>query len=831
MLNQKTLNMGGKIESSNTTYTKTEQDKRLLQKYPTIYKQIYNILKTSHKSQQVTIRKICEIINRPAVIEEILDNVSWSLSIENSYIFSEHNSDIVPSPLNLEKLHNHDIIFRVDFHADFDLVNTKPEQFGYFGKDKECCDSWSVLYVYVLAAIIKDYPHMFQPGMSFSQQSGEIDLTNNDNYNFMVAPKPIPGTVYILETNLDANEIATKIRYVLDLCNITYKNIIITYRKKIKEPSEQAHKKKSLENNTTYEITNRSFFRYLSETQKMADSTCRSYVSAINNCEVFAQEHQLSSWQLYTTDKQSVQETIKLLLSNVDFLAYNTRQHNRLRTALMKFIEFTNLDLTWITAAQDDLTLANNYRDESYEEVLKKHFKKGFRMDSPLELRKFKRYYIASHQTELTDSDEDISKKIKQHCIIYEGKAFLPDIMLSEELKKELLNYIEDTFSNGKVVIYYQVIFTNFFNDFLDYHIHDVNMLKLYLAEIGKGRFFINRNFISKIPAISIDPIFEVRSYLQDYGKPATYDEVFTALPHLSPNKIKSILANNEEFIKNGRSEYFHKSIVRLSDKELDGIAEIIQSNIDTNYFISGNELYDAICAKYPSIIEENQSLSIYGFRDILKTKLDNQFSFKGNIISRLDEELSMTEVFAQYAKDHDTFTLSELQELADNLATPIYFDVIYENSLRISQDKFVAKTAAQFPIEAIDEALDRICIGKYIPIKEVTNFGAFPYVVGFPWNSFLLEHYVADYSHNYMLLHNNFNRTNCSGAIVKRSIGINSFDELIIDLLVNSQVEMKKQPVLQFLSDKGYLIRRRYSKIELLIIKANAQRQGKDTD
>ena len=83
----------------------------------------------------------------------------------------------------------------------------------------------------------------------------------------------------------------------------------------------------------------------------------------------------------------------------------------------------------------------------------------------------------------------------------------------------------------------------------------------------------------------------------------------------------------------------------------------------------------------------------------------------------------------------------------------PIYFEAIYENSLRISRDQFVAKTAAHFPVEAMDEALDRICIGKYIPLPEATNFGAFPYV-GFPWNIFLLEHYVASYSQKYMLLH-----------------------------------------------------------------------------
>ena len=825
-----------KAETPVTRYIKTEQDERLLQKYPTIYNQIYNTLKASRESQRVTIREICEAINhttRPAVVGEILNNVSWASNIGDSYIFSEDTPAIAPDTSNTESLHSQNTTFEIDFHADFDLAYTMPERFSYFGQDKETGDSWSVLYIHVMAAIIEDYPHIFRPGMSFAQKSGQIELTSDDNYSFMIAPKPIPGTAYMLETNLSANDIVAKIRYVLDVCNVDCENIVITYRKKPKEPSEQVHQGKSSGNDATCEINSRSFSRYLSETLKTADATCRSYASAINNCEAFAREHQLTSWQLYRTDRQTAQETIQLLLSNADFLAYNTRQHNRFYEALQKFLGFIDSDPTWTAPAKDGSESTETYRDEDYEQVIRQYFKKGFRMDSPLEIRKFNRYYMAIHDTELTDSDDDISKKIKQLCIISKGKAFLPDVMLSEELKDELLNYIETAFADGKVAIYYKAIFAKFSDAFLDYHIHDADMLKSYLAFIGNGRFFINRSFISKTPDVSMDPLSEVRSCLQDYGRPATYDELFTALPHLPQSKIKSILASNVEFVKNSQNEYFHESIVRLSDGELDGIVEIIQRTIDEKDFIGGNELYDAIRAKYPYIIEANYTLSMYGFRDALKAKLGDKFSFKGNIISRSGQELSMADVFAKYARSNDTFTLFALQSLANNLATTIYFDAIYENSLRISRDQFVAKTDAQFPIETIetmDEALDRICIGKYIPLPEATNFGAFPYV-GFPWNIFLLEHYVASYSQKYMLLHSSFNGTECAGAIVKRFAGIDSFDDLIVDLLVNNQIEMKKAPVLQFLSDKGYLARRRYSEIESLIIKANAQRQRKDTD
>ena len=83
-----------------------------------------------------------------------------------------------------------------------------------------------------------------------------------------------------------------------------------------------------------------------------------------------------------------------------------------------------------------------------------------------------------------------------QFCIIYEEKAFLSDVILSGKLKAELLNYIEVTFAYGKFAVYYQENFAEFSDLFLDYHIHNVDMLKLCLTFTGNGEFFINRSFI-----------------------------------------------------------------------------------------------------------------------------------------------------------------------------------------------------------------------------------------------------------------------------------------------------------------------------------------------
>ncbi len=835
---------------------RTDADKRLLQKYPIIYKRLFSALLELSESHPhgVSVSELYAHINRvgrPAVIEEILDNVSWATSNGNNYAFSKEivdhrveiddsvNSSSEATLTDAVSVNDADNALVVDFNEINELAYTRPESFSYFGEETSV-NTWTDLYVSLFATICEDYPHIFSTGMSFSRNKGRTDLLQTDGAKAMTAPKPVPGTAFILETNLSASDIVGKIKYILDLCSVDFDNVIIKYRKKETSPRTKQKEIDQKQNCTpvptlTGETTFDVFLTYLRKTLQMAERTAYNYAIAIGVCETIAKEQGYTNWRLYTEDIRTALDTIRRLKNDTVFNEKNKSRHNQLSAALAKFIQFINGGAPSIVTDSTShepapVKKATPYQNKPYEAVLENHFKKGFRLESPLEIRKVRRYYSSIHNAELTDTDEVISDTIKKLCIIYDGKAFLPAVMLSEELKQRLLHYIDKCFAEGKTAIYYQAIYTEFAEEFLDYHIYDAEMLKAYLTYIVDGCFYINRSSISKQANVTLDPLSEIRSCLQGYGRPVEYEELFAALPHLPQNKVKFILASNGEFVNNGHGAYFHESVIVLSDEELDNIADIIAFTIEGKEFMGGNELYDAIKAKYPYIIENNQAYSVHGFRDALKYKLGDRFSFKGNIISRAGQELSMADVFANYAKHHDSFTLTELQSMATELATVIYFDSVYENSLRVSREQFVAKSHAQFSIVDTDTAIDRVCTGNYISIQDVTNFGTFPYA-GFPWNGYLLEHYVAEYSRKYMLLHSNYNGAECAGAIVKRSAGIQTFDDFIVDLLANNDVELKKAPALQFLSDNGYLARRRYGSIESLIIKANAQRNRKDTD
>ena len=566
------------------------------------------------------------------------------------------------------------------------------------------------------------------------------------------------------------------------------------------------------------------FFDWLKQKEGMAEASCRSYVSAVGGAEQFATEQNLDSTQLYETgDYLVASKTVDVLLQNDDFIEHNIRQHNRFRAALSKYLGYLSAEYKSSSVKNNEDTIEL----EPFKSILMEKYPKGFRIQSGIEMKKFRHFWSEKYGTELEAEDDTVRRYISRAGIQYQEFVYLPEAMLSDSSEKSLITYIDKTFAEGKKAIYYDALFKEFSVEFLGQRINNSNMLKIYLSYFYQGQYFFNRSYMASDRNVEVDPIDEVRDYLKSYGAPMKLTELYEALSHIPQRKIKQVLNFNKEFIYNATEEYFHADVIDFSNAELDNISDMIQQAIDDKEFISGNELIQAITAKYPIVMERFTMFTMVGLRDAIGYKLIGTYSFTGNIISSIDKRLSMYDVFADYCRHREHVTLNELNSLKVELNTVIYFDAVYANSLRISQDEFVSKDRAQFNIAATDAAIERYCTENYISLGEFVQFGTFP-DAGFPWNSYLLEHYVSDYSNDYELMHTSFNAYNCVGAIVKRDSGIEDFNDLITHVLADSNIQLSKESALEYLCDYGYMARRRYTGIEQIITSANGLRTQK---
>jgi len=720
----------------------------------------------------------------------------------------------------------------IDLTSIPDMAFTKPVTLSYFGNEIQE-NSWRTLYADLCKQLIGDYPEILKQ-LRKDSMSGKtkVWLVDDAHTQLLAAPKKIMRNYYI-ETNRSALDIMRAVRWLLDQCSVDYENIVITYIKRgdddigdksVASATERKYKRDDKE----------GFYQWMLNDQHMAEASCRGYVSAIRGAEKYAAEHTLESISILGATAEEARKTADALFSDVEFIEKNEVQHNRFRAAITKLLAY--LGEEWTVPDKSSSVRKNIMpKKESvqvdvkpYEAVLIQKFPRGYRLGSSIEMKKFRRYFEEINGYALEQESDEVEKTISLCGIEHEGRIYAPEAMLNENLRDKLFEFIDKNFEEGKTVIYYESLFKEFSEDFLDQNIYDAEMLKAYVAYMAGDRYFMARSCLFNERRPLVDPIEDVRTCLKEHGMPMDVDDLCKTLSHIPSDRIRALLGTHGEFVRNSKGEYFHADSFSVTDEELDNIAALINEEIRKQSFISGNELYEAIKGKYPYIYERNAMFSVIGWRDALKHKLGDRFSFTGNIISSKDKELSMSDVFAAYGAEQESFTLPELLAFAENMGSTIYFDALYQNAARVSQEQFVSRDDVSFQVKQTDKALGRFCTGTYLALPKISDFGIFP-EASHPWTPYLLEHYVAFHSKRYYLMHGGYNRNTVVGAMVKRENVYDSFDDLIVDVIAESGVPLQKKDVLNYLSDNGYIARRTYTGIETLMIKARAKRNKKE--
>ena len=715
-----------------------------------------------------------------------------------------------------------DRVFQVSFTESRTYKYTHPSSLDYF-EEHYSVKSWAQIYVQAVKCLYKDFPDKIRSLINLSLSGNRrIDVTDSVGADAMITPKKISDSIY-LETNESAATVVTKVRKLLDICDVGYENMVIIY----------SAPKTAQANNIIPSIKTQakdiSFYTWMTQSQGMAKTTGKSYASAINIADEFAEKHHIGYGRIYgTADYRAVQETADALLHTPEFIELDQRQHNRFHAALRKYLQYlsTGNSINISEPVEDSF---ENVNFEPYRTILCTYFPKGFRIFSRLEMGRFHAFWFKRYGSELTTDDDTVRKYITHITVKYQDFVYLPESMLDKRTAEQMLTYLADCFRDGKHAVYFDAIYKEFQNQFAKTCINNPDMLKSYLTYINDGRFYIRRSYLTDDADVEVNPTDEVKNYLITAGVPVTVEKLKETLSHIDEDRIMWAVAGNDsaEFVRNQKGEYFHADIVHFTQPEISTITDLIQQAIDDKDYMGGKELTDAIDVKLPGIKERYPFLTWLGLRDVIAYKLRDVFSFKGKIISAYGQDFSMSDVFAHFARSHDHFTLEQLNSLKRDLDTPIYFDSVYANSLRINQDEFVSRDREVFDVTATDAAIDRFCDGDYIALKEISFFGSFPNA-GFPWNGFLLEHYVSDFSRKYKLMHIGFTASTPIGAIVKRDSNYETFDELLITVLAASNILLNEQNALQYLLDAGLIARRYYGGIQQVLTKAKLRRAQK---
>ncbi len=307
-------------------------------------------------------------------------------------------------------------------------------------------------------------------------------------------------------------------------------------------------------------------------------------------------------------------------------------------------------------------------------------------------------------------------------------------------------------------------------------------LLISYLLATCQDRYILRDQYLTNDRQAHVNLSEEIKDVMIAHGRPIHTDELKLALHHFPPDQVERELHIHAEFIMDAFHVYFHESMADLTDQELDQISAFIQEELDDQGYMIGDWIQQKLARLYPETAERLSFLTLLGIRGAVAYKLRDRFTFSGPVITPKGKAMNMIDIFAMFCQRHTPFTLEELASFSRECDSTIYLDTVHRNCARVSETEFVATGAVCWDVPHVDAAISLCCPGKYVSLKSIQYFDAFPYV-GYPWNSYLLEQYVATVSKDFILMHSSYAKNN---VVVKKKVQASVLDLIPANAVVS---------------------------------------------
>ena len=569
----------------------------------------------------------------------------------------------------------------------------------------------------------------------------------------------------------------------------------------------------------------------------------RMFMDGINVSDKYRNENgiamQLSVIEFYVTKGEKGLKSSNKLFNEVVTMSKEDRAAYEalLKKATALYPEPSEEQLEGKDCYEDE-DIKNKSEDFLIKEILCKNFSKGFRVESVIELKRFRNCYKEYVGKDYEKSDEDLARVLKGCGLIFDNKLYVPEFILSKDIKIELETFIKNIFNTGRKYVYYETIFKRFNDEFLESIIVDEKMLQAYMSYYYADKWVFFKKYITSDRNVNVDIDDEIIEFVKIQGRVVTEDATVASMNHIPEDDVRKIFNKYPSvLVANGGNKRFHIDLFVVTQPELDIVCEIIDKAIDKYDFLGSDELFNDIRNKVPTIVINNNVLSEYGIRKALICKLEGKYSFNNAIISAIGHNISAKDALLSYAKIHKYYSLAEVDTLAKSLGTVLnyHLETLLEYSIRINQDRFVPKTEVSFDIEAIDRALGLLCTEQqpFLPLRKVVDFATFPNIQ-YPWSQRLLESFLIMSSRRFMLLcGDSLNKNYVCGAIVRRNMKdlndetskMKPFDIVLSIAISQENINLEKEVVLNYLANEGYIAQRRYAEIDMIISKARVLR------
>jgi len=578
---------------------------------------------------------------------------------------------------------------------------------------------------------------------------------------------------------------------------------------------------------------NRDFQDWLIKVVNYSPKTAQTYANTVSQSLHNYRQIVETALKGSGTQAQAVRRFISLLAVDGDFIEANRREHSCISATLLVFERFVASKSLETIAKETSVAKSCNAKPhepenitigplliEQLTDVLSSHFANGYRLNSPIELARFRVFAANDLAQEITLTDEELKSVIVACGITYDGKIYA----VSAQAKNRIKGLVEDYFADGAQAIFFSEFYAKNENWLFESSVVSDGMLIDILRGLYPGLCFTQAYF--GYTEVSIFAVLE-GEILRVWGNGVllTYSQLVERLQYVPFERIKYHLGQNRDFIWSSVENFSHVNRIEITDQERQVILEAATRGCDTRGYASIIDL------PFGAIEERNYKLSITAIHNaVYRICLADKFDKKGKIVARKGDVIDVLTIMKEYCRAIDKCSLDELLTCGKELTgeghrrTPM--EAANAVLVRIDKNTYVADKYVHFNTDMIDEAIELFVKGDYLPLKSFTTFGAFP-DCGQPWNLFVLESYCRRFSRKFRFDAPTVNSRN-AGAIIRKSCNMD-YTEIMIDAVANADITLKDTNVGKFLYKNGYLGRSTTAKVNEIIEKAKAIRERRN--
>lgn len=468
--------------------------------------------------------------------------------------------------------------------------------------------------------------------------------------------------------------------------------------------------------------------------------------------------------------------------------------------------------------------------EDKLAQVLREKFPDGLRQQN-LAMKQYKVRYeemfgeaLLVQNAMLMEKLRDIGE-VRVDGRIY-AKASGAEQGILEGIAKDLMRLLDESASS----LYWPCIYEHYRNEFSGLSIFTEDVMRSELIPLFSSDYVCGE-VISKRSETQ-DSGEEIRRLVTESPGEISLKGIQEKIWYWPQNMVKKFLDGVPGIIK-AKDLYFYGPNVTLSDTEKQRLRDALLEDMTQRQFIPNDRLREILEESCPGVAIDMSSLDNALLRKALAMLYPADFIERAKGLFPAGHMKSGREQIQEYCHAHTKLSTSDIKWFAKQRGIlGNICNYVMDEMVRVSPEEWIRRDHVYFQgkeahiIQKIGQQMgEKTCM----PLEEFTLFLSFP-DIGIPWNSYVLESFL--YKNDAILCPFSLVQANGGvsdsgvyGAVVKKGYAIDSYDDVLIELLSRSSDWQTDEEALDFIVAHKLQVLRKLKQIGTIVKQAKRKR------